>query len=82
MNVICCLQDTQFQSKDTYRMKREEMEKDIPGKWKWKESWGSSTLIKETVKQRKALQIIKGKLSFIWVLLIKKIHYWQLTNSI
>ena len=25
----------------------EEMEKDIPGKWK--ESWGSSTLIKETV---------------------------------
>lgn len=27
----------------------EEMEKDIPGKWKWKESWGSNTLIKETV---------------------------------
>ena len=42
----------------------EEMEKDIPGKWKWKESWGSSTLIKETVKQRKALQIIKGKIIF------------------
>lgn len=27
MNVICCLQDTQFQSKDTYRMKRKRWKK-------------------------------------------------------
>ena len=43
---VCCLQDTHFRRKNT-QAENEEMEKDIPGKWK--ESWGSSTLIKETV---------------------------------
>ena len=34
-------------NKGHIQTENEEMEKDIPGKWK--ESWGSSTLIKETV---------------------------------
>ena len=35
---ISCLQETHFRSRDTYRLESEEMEKDIPFKWKSKES--------------------------------------------
>lgn len=36
----CCLQETHFSIKDTYTAS-EGMEKDIPHKWKPKETWGS-----------------------------------------
>ena len=39
---ICCLQETHFRSKDTYRLKNERMEIYIPCKWEAKESWSSS----------------------------------------
>ena len=38
---ICCLQETHFRSKDTYRQS-ERMEKYIPCEWKSKESWSSN----------------------------------------
>ena len=31
---ICCLQDTQFNSRDTYRLTVRRRKKDIPCKWK------------------------------------------------
>ena len=42
----CCLQETHFRPKDTYRQS-EGMEKDIPYKWKSKESWSSNTHIRQ-----------------------------------
>ena len=38
---ICCLQETHFRPRDTYRLKNEGMEKDVLCKWKQKESWFS-----------------------------------------
>ena len=46
---ICCLQETHFRPKDTYRhiqTESEGMEKDIPCKWKSKESWSSNNTLK------------------------------------
>ena len=41
----CCLQETHFRPRDTYRLK-ERGWKDIPCKWKPKESWSSNTHIR------------------------------------
>lgn len=42
-----CLQETNnFRYKDIHRLKVE-MEKDIPSKWKTKESWGTYTYIRQ-----------------------------------
>ena len=43
---ICCLQETYFRPRDTYRQS-EGMEKDIPCKLKSKESWSSNTHIRQ-----------------------------------
>ena len=43
---ICCLQENHFRPRDTYRLK-EGMGKDIPRKWKSKESWSSNTHIRQ-----------------------------------
>ena len=44
---ICCLQETRFRPRDTYiKTKGEGLEKDIPCKWKSKESWSSNTHIR------------------------------------
>ena len=45
---ICYLQDTHLRPRDTYKLKVRGMEKDIPCKWKSKESW-SSTLISDKI---------------------------------
>ena len=42
---ICCLQETHFRPRDTYRLKMR-VEKDIPCKWKSKESWNSNSNIR------------------------------------
>ena len=44
---ICCLQETHFRPKDTYRLKVKGMEKYIPCKWKAKESWSSYPHIRQ-----------------------------------
>ena len=43
---ICCLQETDFRPRDTYT-ESEGMEKDIPCKWKSKESWSSNSHIRQ-----------------------------------
>ena len=43
----CCLQEMCFRPRDTYRLKVERLEKDIPCKWKSKESWSSNTHIRQ-----------------------------------
>ena len=45
---ICCLQETHFRPRDTYRLKVRQWKKDIPCKWKSKESW-SAILISEKI---------------------------------
>ena len=50
---ICCLQETQFRPKDTYRLKSERVEKYIPCKWEAKESWSSNPRIKVDIKIKK-----------------------------
>ena len=44
---ICCLQETHFRPRDTYRLKVRGWEKGILCKWKSKESWGSNTHIRQ-----------------------------------
>ena len=44
---ICCLKKTYFRPSDTYRLKKEGMEKDIPCKWKSKESWSRNSRIRQ-----------------------------------
>ena len=44
---ICSLQETHFRSRDTYRLKVRGWEKDIPCKWKTKESWSSNSHIRK-----------------------------------
>ena len=44
---ICCLQETHFRLKDTYRLKMRGW-KDIPNiKWKSKESWNNNSHIRQ-----------------------------------
>ena len=43
---ISCLQDTHFRPGNTYRLKVRGWKKDIPCKWKSKESWSSNTHIR------------------------------------
>ena len=43
---ICGLQETHFRPRDTYRLKVRGWKKDIPWKWKSKESWSSNTHIR------------------------------------
>ena len=43
---ICCLKETHFRPSDTHT-ESEGMEKDIPCKWKLKESWGSNSYIRQ-----------------------------------
>ena len=43
---ICCLQGTHFRHTDT-QTESEGMEKDIPCKWKSKESWSSNCHIRQ-----------------------------------
>ena len=42
---ICCLQDTHFRPRDTYRLKVRGWKKDISCKWKSEESWSSNIRI-------------------------------------
>ena len=44
---ICCLQETHFRPRDTYRLKVRGMGKDIPCKGKSKESWSSNSHIRQ-----------------------------------
>ena len=44
---ICCLQDTHFGPRNTYRMKVRGWKKDIPCKWKSKERWSSNSHIRQ-----------------------------------
>ena len=44
---ICCLQETHFRPRGTYRLKVRGWKKDIPCKWKAKESWNSNSHIKQ-----------------------------------
>ena len=44
---ICCLQETHFRPRDTYRLKVKGMEKDISCKWKPIESWSSNARIRQ-----------------------------------
>ena len=44
---ICCLQETHFRSKDTYRLKVRGWKKYIPCKWEAKESWSSNPHIRQ-----------------------------------
>ena len=46
---ICCLQETHFRPKDTYRQKVRGWEKNIPCKWEAKESWSSNLLIRQNI---------------------------------
>ena len=43
---ICCLQETHFRPRDPLQTESEGMEKDIPCKWKSKESWSSNSHIR------------------------------------
>ena len=43
---IGCLQETHFRPRDTYT-ESEGMEKDIPCKWKSKESWSSNSHVRQ-----------------------------------
>ena len=43
---ICCLQETHFRPRETYRLKVRGWKK-IPCKWKSKESWSSNTHIRQ-----------------------------------
>ena len=43
---ICCLQETHFRRRDMYRLKVRGW-KDIPHKWKSKESWSSNSHIRQ-----------------------------------
>ena len=43
---ICCLQETHFRPKDTYRLKVRGLEKYIPCKREAKESWSSNPHIR------------------------------------
>ena len=45
---ICCLQETHFQHRDTYRLKMRGWKKDIPRKWKSKER-GVAILISDKI---------------------------------
>ena len=40
---MCCLQETRFRPKDTYKLKSENMEKYIPSKWEAIDSWSSNS---------------------------------------
>ena len=40
---ICCLKETHFRPRDKFRLKVRGVEKDIPCKWKSKESWSSNS---------------------------------------
>ena len=44
---ICCLQETHFRYKDTYRLKVRGWKKYIPCKWEAKESWSSNPHIRQ-----------------------------------
>ena len=50
---ICCLQKTHFIPKDTYRLKVRGWKKNIPCKWKAKESWSSNLHIRQIRSQNK-----------------------------
>ena len=39
---MCCLEETHFRPKDTYRLKVRGWKKYIPCKWEAKESWSSN----------------------------------------
>ena len=41
----CCLQETHFRPRETYRLKEKGWKKDIPYKGKSKESWSSNSHI-------------------------------------
>ena len=43
---IYCLQETHITPRDTYRLKVREWKKDIPCKWKSKESWSRNIRIR------------------------------------
>ena len=43
---ICCVQETHLQTRDTYRVKVKDWKKDIPCKWRPKESRSSNTHIR------------------------------------
>ena len=45
---ICCLQETHFRPKDTYRLKVRGWKKYIPCKWEAKESWSSNPHIRQS----------------------------------
>ena len=49
---ICCLQETHFRPKDTYRLKMRGW-KNISWKWKSKESWSSNPHIRQNRPQNK-----------------------------
>ena len=44
---ICCLQETHFRPEGHIQTESEGMEKDIPCKWKSKESWSGNSHIKQ-----------------------------------
>ena len=44
---VCCLQETHFRPKDTYRLKVRGCKKYIPCNWKAKESWSSNLHIRK-----------------------------------
>ena len=45
--IIGCLKETHFRDKDT-QTESEGLGKDIPCKWKRKESWGSNTHVRQS----------------------------------
>ena len=44
---ICCLQETYFRPRDTYRLKVRGWKKDIQCQWKSQEGWTSNSHIRE-----------------------------------
>ena len=44
---ICCLQETHFTSRGTYKLKVKRMKENIPCEWESKESWKSNTHIRQ-----------------------------------
>ena len=50
---ICCLQETHFRPKDTYRLEVRGWKKNIPCKWKAKERWRSNLHIRQIRPQNK-----------------------------
>ena len=67
---IGCLQETHFRTRDTNRLKVRGMEKDIPRKWKSKESWSSNSHIR------------KNRLKIKTITRDKEGHYIMIKGSI